>query len=151
MLFVSLKVEKNWKIHTKFTDVYTHVLNCSTYIRCESLYEVVLVLKISGKWGGIQIQIKSRNFIFLYGGFENQKKKCKNNLTLSVGIWTQDFSTIFPPMIWIFSEGEGDEIKSRQPSKKDRTLQFQKFFYLIVHTYSHSQIYWAMHLPMALM
>ena len=32
------------------------------------------------------------------------------------------FSVIFPPMILIFMEGEGDEIKSKQASKRDRTL-----------------------------
>ena len=32
------------------------------------------------------------------------------------------FSVIFPPRIWIFMEGEGDEIKSKQASKRDRTL-----------------------------
>ena len=31
----------------------------------------------------------------------------------------------FPPMIWIFMEGEGDEIKSKQASKRDRTLPVQ--------------------------
>ena len=32
------------------------------------------------------------------------------------------FSVIFPPMIWIFMQGEGDEIKSKHASKRDRTL-----------------------------
>ena len=32
------------------------------------------------------------------------------------------FSVIFPPMIWIFMEGAGDDIKSKQASKRDRTL-----------------------------
>ena len=32
------------------------------------------------------------------------------------------FSVIFPPMIWIFMESEGDKIKSKQGSKRDRTL-----------------------------
>ena len=32
------------------------------------------------------------------------------------------FLVTFPPMIWIFMKGEGDEIKSKQASKRDRTL-----------------------------
>ena len=54
----------------------------------------------------------------LYGGFENEKKKGKKNLTFRCG----DFWTIFPVLISIFREGEGDEIKSSQPSKRDWTL-----------------------------
>ena len=34
----------------------------------------------------------------------------------------RDFWSIFMPFIWIFKEGECDEIKPRQPSKRDRTL-----------------------------
>ena len=33
------------------------------------------------------------------------------------------FSVIFPSTIWIFMEGEGDEIKSKQASKRDRTFK----------------------------
>ena len=58
----------------------------------------------------------------LYGGFENDKKKDKNIWPSGAGIWTPHFWTIFPPLIWILTEGEGEEIKSRQPPKKDRTL-----------------------------
>ena len=40
--------------------------------------------------------------------------------------WYRDlnprFPIIFPPMTWIFIEGEGDEIKSKQASKIDMTL-----------------------------
>ena len=38
------------------------------------------------------------------------------------------FSVIFPPTIWIFMEGEGDQIKSKQPSKRDRTLSKPELF-----------------------
>ena len=38
-----------------------------------------------------------------------------------------DFKVIFPPMISIVMEGEGDEIKLKQASKKDRTLHSQFF------------------------
>ena len=40
--------------------------------------------------------------------------------------WSRDLnprlSVNFPLLIWIFMEGEGDEIKSKQDSKRDRTL-----------------------------
>ena len=36
-------------------------------------------------------------------------------------------SEIFPTMIWIFMESEGDEIKSKQASKRDGTLKNYKF------------------------
>ena len=58
----------------------------------------------------------------LYGGFENEKKKSEKNWPSGAGIWTPDFWTIFPPLIWIFMEGEGDEIKYMQPSKRVKTL-----------------------------
>ena len=32
------------------------------------------------------------------------------------------FSVIFPPMIWIFMASEEPKIKSKQGSKRDRTL-----------------------------
>ena len=52
------------------------------------------------------------------------KRKKKNKIFLT--FWSGDlnpiFSVIFPPMIWIFMGGEGNEIKSKQASKRDRTL-----------------------------
>ena len=54
---------------------------------------------------------------------ENLKRKeDKKCLTFRSGDSNSRFSVIFPPMIWIFMEGEGDEIKSKQASKRDRTL-----------------------------
>ena len=42
------------------------------------------------------------------------------NILYFLTLWNGDsnprFSVIFPPTIWIFMEGEGDEIKSRQGS-----------------------------------
>ena len=46
-----------------------------------------------------------------YGEFENEKKK-----TFLSGDLNRRFSVIFPPMVLIFMESEGDEIKSRQGS-----------------------------------
>ena len=45
--------------------------------------------------------------------FENEKKKEQKFLTFQSGDSNPRFSVIFPPMIRIFMEGEGDEIKSR--------------------------------------
>ena len=42
---------------------------------------------------------------------------------LKTKIWFEpQIFIIFLPMIWIFMEGEGDEIKSKQASKRDTTL-----------------------------
>ena len=64
----------------------------------------------------------------LYGEFENEKKK-KDKIFFwpsGLGIRAPDF-LIFPPMIWIFKEGKGDGIKSRQPSKIFSTLPASLF------------------------
>ena len=53
--------------------------------------------------------------------FENEKKNEKK-MTSQSGDLNPRFSEIFPPMVWIFMEGEGDEIKPKQASKRDRTL-----------------------------
>ena len=43
---------------------------------------------------------------------------------LKTKIWFEpQIFIIFLPMIWIFMEGEGNESKSKQTSKRDRTLQ----------------------------
>ena len=65
--------------------------------------------------------VKKRYSVF-YGEFENEQKKDKNNLTFRSGDSNPRFSVIFLPMIRLFMEGEGDEIKSKQASKRDRTL-----------------------------
>ena len=43
------------------------------------------------------------------------------------GASNQRFSVTFPPMIWILMEGEGDKIKTKQASKRDRTLICLKY------------------------
>ena len=65
----------------------------------------------------IQKWLKKRHVIF-YGEFENEKKKDQTILTLPSGDSNPRFPVIFPPMIWIFIEGEEDEIKSEEASKK---------------------------------
>ena len=57
----------------------------------------------------IQKWLKPRYAVF-YGEFKNEKTKGQN-------FW------IFPPMIWIFMSSEEPEIKSKQASKRDRTLK----------------------------
>ena len=51
-----------------------------------------------------------------------RKKNDKKCLTFRSGDSNSRFSLIFPPTIWIFIEGEGDEIKSRQGSYNFLTL-----------------------------
>ena len=52
----------------------------------------------------------------------NLKMKRKKILTFRSGNSKPRFPVIFPPTIWISMEGEGGEIKSKQASKRDRTL-----------------------------
>ena len=66
--------------------------------------------------------LKTKISVF-YGEFENEQKKEKK-IDLPERGMKPRFSVIFPPMVWIFMEGEGDEIKSKQASKRGRTLPF---------------------------
>ena len=54
--------------------------------------------------------------------FKNEKKKEQIFLTFRSGDLNPRFSVIFRPMIWIFMKSEEDEIKSKQASRKVRTL-----------------------------
>ena len=68
--------------------------------------------------------VKHKDMQVFYGEFENEQKKDKKCLTYRSGDSNPRFSVIFPPMISIFMEGEGDKIKSKQASsKRDRTLK----------------------------
>jgi hypothetical protein len=51
-----------------------------------------------------------------------KRKKDKIFLTFRSGDLNPRYSIIFPPMIWIFMWSEEPEIKSKQVSKRDRTL-----------------------------
>ena len=62
-------------------------------------------------------------YAVFYEEIENEQKKDKKNLTYRSRDSNPRFSVIFLAMIWIFMVGEGDEIKSKQASKWDRTLQ----------------------------
>ena len=57
-------------------------------------------------------------------------------------LWTLDFWTIFPPLIWILGGGEGDEIKSRQPSERDRTLKSILKYTYFSPFFRSPRIYW---------
>ena len=54
---------------------------------------------------------------------KRKKKKGQKKLTLRSGDLNLRFSVIIPPMIWIFMESEEPEIKPKQASKRDRTLE----------------------------
>ena len=47
----------------------------------------------------------------------------KSLLTMPGNILPSHLKQIFPPMIWIFTEGEGDGIESKLPFKISFTLQ----------------------------
>ena len=49
---------------------------------------------------------------FFMENLKMNRKRTKTFLTFWSGDSNPRFSVIFPPMIWIFMEGEGDEIKS---------------------------------------
>ena len=66
--------------------------------------------------------VKIKDTQFCVKNLKMKRKKDKNFLTLRSGDSNPRFSVIFPPMIWIFMESEEPEIKSKQASKRDRTL-----------------------------
>ena len=59
---------------------------------------------------------------FCIENLKMKRKRTEHFLTFQSGDSNPRFSVIFPPMIWIFTEGEGDEIKSKQAAKRDTTL-----------------------------
>ena len=66
--------------------------------------------------------VKKQRYAVFYGEFENEKKKGQQIFDLPERGFEPQIFSIFPPMIWIFMESEGDEIKSKQASKRDSTL-----------------------------
>jgi hypothetical protein len=58
---------------------------------------------------------KNKDMQFLLRILKMNRKRTKKILS---GNSDSRFSVIFPPMIWFFMEGEGDEIKSKQASKR---------------------------------
>ena len=82
--------------------------------------------------------VKIKDIQFCMKNLEKKIKKDKNFLTFRSRDLNPRFSVIFPPMIWIFMEGEGDEIKSGQGSLNFSTLHrclcwmLEILFYLIL-------------------
>ena len=70
-----------------------------------------------------------------------RKKKDKKVLTFQSGDLNPRFSVIFLPMIWIFMEIEGDEIKSRQGSLKFSNLILNPSHTLISYFESYLTLY----------
>ena len=70
-------------------------------------------------WGSNPRSGKSKKFCPFFFSFSNSS--CKIGY---LGDLNLRFSVVFPPMIWIFMGSEEDEIKSKQGSKKVRTLIF---------------------------
>ena len=66
--------------------------------------------------------VKNKAMQFFMESLKMNRKKNKNFLTFQSGDLNPRFSVIFPPMIWIFMESEEAKIKSKQASKKDRTV-----------------------------
>ena len=66
--------------------------------------------------------VKNKHMQFFMENLKMNRKRAKIFLTLRRGEANPKFLVIFPTMIWIFMEGEGDKIKSRQAFKRDRTL-----------------------------
>ena len=54
------------------------------------------------------------SYSVFYGEYENEKKKGQKIFDLPERGFEPRFSVIFPPMIWIFIESEGDEMRSDQ-------------------------------------
>ena len=69
-----------------------------------------------------------KNTHFCVKNLKMKRKKNNTILTLRSGDLNPRFSGIFPPMIWIFMESEWDKIKSKQSSKRDKTLPKIEFF-----------------------
>ena len=55
-----------------------------------------------------------------------KRKEKKKKVTFRTGDLNPRFSVISPPMIWIFMESEEPKIKSKQASKRDRTLSHHR-------------------------
>ena len=66
--------------------------------------------------------VKNKDMQFFMENLKMKRKKDKIFLTFRSGDLNPRFSVIFPPMIWIFMWSEEPEIKSKQASKRDRTL-----------------------------
>ena len=90
------------------------------------------VLQLSRQNGASVVDTNIFNMFYLISKKQNEILKntqfCMENLKMKrkkdqkILTFPSGFSVIFPPMIWIFMESEEPEIKSKQASKKVRTL-----------------------------
>ena len=62
--------------------------------------------------------VKNKDMQFFMDNLKMNRKRTKKIFIFRSGDLNRRFSVIFPPMIWIFMEGEGDKIKSKQASKE---------------------------------
>ena len=66
---------------------------------------------------------KDKDMQFFMENLKMKRKKDKKILTWDLN---PRFSVIFPPMIWIWIWSEEPDVKSKQASKRDRTLYLPK-------------------------
>ena len=75
-------------------------------------------VKIQTMGGKVFLRSKGKTLL----GIVNELLKTKSLLTSPSNVLPLHFKQTFPLIIWIFTEGEGDEIESRLPFKKISTL-----------------------------
>ena len=84
-----------------------------------------------------QIFHKNKDMQFLWKIWKKNKKQKKFKKKFDLPERKNPrFSVIFPPMIWIFIGSKEPDIKSKQASKRDRTLSEAKIF-LVSNFYWH--------------
>ena len=65
--------------------------------------------------------VKNEDMQFCRENLKMYRKKNKTFFILRSGDSNPRLPVIFPPMIWILMDGEGEEIKSKQASERNRT------------------------------
>ena len=107
--WVSLILTIFWYLVLLFRNQIKHVENVCFYwyLICKTRHSKI---------------IKYKDMQFFMDNLKMNRKRTIRFLTFQSRDLNLRFSVIFPPTIWIFMEGEGDEIKSKQASKRDRTI-----------------------------
>ena len=109
--WVSLNLNIFWYLILLFRNQIKHGENVCVY----------LYLICKTRYSKMEYKYKQR-----YAFFMENSKKDKHFLTFRSKDLIPRYSVIFPPMIWVFTEGEGDKIKSKQASKQDKTLNVSR-------------------------
>ena len=127
--WVSLILTIFWYLVLLFRNQIKHVENVCFYwyLICKTRYSKM---------------VKNKDMQFFMENLKMKRKKDKKILTFRSRDLNPRFSVIFPPMIWIFMEGEGDEIKSKQASKRDRTLPCLLLYQLLKILNSNKKSEW---------